>query len=141
LRAKLPFLAIEKLGDHAGVGKSLQNLSRLLEYSPTSCSVSKSGPYWRESQQPDEGPPGAYSGNVRPARKALLQFDLSIGQVTALCKHPAEGDVRQSSLRDTLQPESVHKGDCLAGERLSLPHAPSVREWVATQEEGQARGK
>src|SRR5215218_6713780 len=72
--AKPTFLALEKLGEHAGVRKSLQDVSRLGEHRPAPGSVATRGSYQRERKQPDEGWPGAQAGQSSSRRKTALQL-------------------------------------------------------------------
>src|SRR5215217_1663748 len=72
--AKLPFLALEKLREHAGVGKSFQDGPRLGKRLPTSGPVATLGPHRRERKQPDEGGPGAQAGQPSSRGKTALQL-------------------------------------------------------------------
>src|SRR5215216_3450601 len=74
--AKPTFLALEKLGEHASVRKSLQDVSRLGEHRPAPGSVATRGSYRREREQPDEGGPGAQAGQSSSRRKTALQLVL-----------------------------------------------------------------
>src|SRR5829696_4252852 len=68
-RAKLPFLALDKLREDAGVGIPLHNGSRLGEHRPGSGAIAAFGAHPRERQQRNESRPGAHTRQARPGRK------------------------------------------------------------------------
>ena len=72
LRERSLLLAIEKLGEYAGVRIVVQHAPRLGEHRPAPGSVATRGSY-RASEQPDEGWPGAQAGQSSSRRKTALQ--------------------------------------------------------------------
>src|SRR5215212_69755 len=101
-RAKLPFMALEKFGECAGVRESLQNGPRLGERLPTPGPVATRGSYRRERQQADEGRPGAQAGQSLSGRECTLQLLLGFLQFPAFCERTAERDVDHRGLRNLL---------------------------------------
>ena len=90
-RAKFPVLALEQLGDNAGIRGSFQDGSHLGERRPTPGSVATRGSYRRDRQQPDEGGPGAQARQhtARAARGAAILL-----RVRALSEKSPRGNVQ-----------------------------------------------
>src|SRR5215211_1363020 len=85
-RAKLPFLALEELREHAGVGKGVQDGPRLGEHRPGSGTIAARGPYRGERQQPDEGWPRAQAGQPSSHGISALQLLLGFFYLPAACE-------------------------------------------------------
>jgi hypothetical protein len=69
---------LEKLWKDAGVGKLLQNASCLGKSHPGFGPVATPGQHLRERQQPDQGGPGAQTGQPSSREKAALQLLLGL---------------------------------------------------------------
>src|SRR5829696_2794676 len=102
-RAKLPFLALDKLREDAGVGIPLHNGPRLGEHRPGSGAIAAFGAHRRERQQPDEGGPGAQAGQPSSRRKTALQLLLGFLESPALCESTSECDGRHTSLGNSIR--------------------------------------
>ena len=68
----------------------------------SSASVSARELHLREGQEPDDRGPGVQVGKPLPQQDAVLQFDLSLGELTTLRECTSERDVGHRGLRNLL---------------------------------------
>src|SRR5919112_2522120 len=109
VRAKLPFLALDKLREDAGVGIPLHNGPRLGKHRPGSGAIAAFAAHPREREQRNESRPGAHTRQARPGRKTSFEFGLGLDHSTLLCERVTECDWCPARLGDSLQPGSEHQ--------------------------------
>jgi hypothetical protein len=82
-RAKLALLALEKLGEYAGVWVRFHDRAHLGEQRLSLGSFTLRRQYRSERKQPDEGWPGAQRRKSPSGRNTSLQFDPGFGDLPA----------------------------------------------------------
>src|SRR3712207_533102 len=106
---KPTLLALQMLGEEAGVRIPLKDGPRLGEYLASTASVAEAGVHRSERQQPDEGGPGTQTRQPPSCRKTVFECGLSLDQIPTFCETVAEREMCPTILGHPLQPEPAHQ--------------------------------